>query len=395
LCKDARQVKIIYIIKGGANLDIKRIIQENIEDIKNLRMKLHDNAELSCGEFKTQDIILNFFKDLDISTHILAQTGVVATLNIGEDCIAVRADMDALPVNGVSHVCGHDYHMAVAAGTALVLKKLGFDKCVKFIFQPAEEAEGGALPMINEGVLENPKVKNMIGFHVWPNVKAGTIEVASGPSMGSVDSFDVTFKGKGGHAAMPHLCKNPLYPAMDLIQTMNLKSKIEINPLDSHVITFSSVQCGTAPNVIADDCRVLGTVRTFNNDLRNKIYDDIKAMSLLSAEKYGCNADLDYEFQYPPVISDEAFTRKFIDIAKALIGEENVLPLEKTFAAEDFSFFAERVPSVHFRLGIAEDDKGLYPLHSPHFNASEDAILHGVHIIVNFILSITDFNLAT
>jgi amidohydrolase len=395
LCKDARQVKIIYIIKGGANLDIKRIIQENIEVIKNLRMKLHDNAELSCEEFKTQDIILNFFKDLDISTHILAQTGVVATLNNGEDCIAVRADMDALPVNGVSHVCGHDYHMAVAAGTALVLKKLGFDKCVKFIFQPAEEAEGGALPMINEGVLENPKVKNMIGFHVWPNVKAGTIEVASGPSMGSVDSFDVTFKGKGGHAAMPHLCKNPLYPAMDLIQTMNLKSKMEINPLESHVITFSSLQCGTAPNVIADDCRVLGTVRTFNNDLRNMIYEDIKAMSLLSAEKYGCSSELNYEFQYPPVISNEAFTRRFIDITKALIGEVNVLPLEKTFAAEDFSFFAEKVPSVHFRLGIAKDDKGLYPLHSPHFDASEDAILYGVYIIANFILSITDNNLAT
>lgn len=395
MCKDARQVKIIYIIKGGVNLDIKRIIQENIEDIKNLRMKLHDNAELSNNEFKTQDIILNFFKDLNISTHILAQTGVVATLNSGEDCIAVRADMDALPVNGVSHVCGHDYHMAVAAGTALVLKKLGFDKCVKFIFQPAEETEGGALPMIKEGVLENPKVKNMIGFHVWPNVKAGTIEVAGGASMGSVDSFDITFKGKGGHAAMPHLCKNPLYPAMDLIQTMNLKSRLEINPLDSHVITFTSVQCGTAQNIIADECRVLGTVRTFNNDLRNKIYEDIKAMSTLSAEKYGCSAELNYELQYPPVISDEAFTRTFIDITKALIGEENVLPLEKTFAAEDFSFFAEKVPSVHFRLGIAENEKGLYPLHSPHFDASEDAILHGIYIITNFILSISDKNLAT
>jgi amidohydrolase len=376
-------------------LDIKKIINENIEEIKNLRAILHDNAELSYEEFKTQELILKFFKNIDIPVHTLAHTGVVATLNKGEECIAVRADMDALPVKGVAHVCGHDYHMAVAAGTALVLKRLGFDKCVKFIFQPAEEAEGGAVPMINEGVLENPRVTNMIGFHVWPNVKAGTIEVASGPSMGSVDGFDIAFKGKGGHAAMPHLCKNPLYPAMDLIQTMNLKSKMEINPLDSHVITFSSLQCGTAPNVIADDCRLLGTVRTFNNDLRTKIYEDIKAMSLLSAEKYSCSAELNYEFQYPPVISDEAFTKRFIDITKTLIGEENVLPLEKTFAAEDFSFFAEKVPSVHFRLGIAEGDKGLHPLHSPHFDASEDAILYGIYIITNFILSITDNNLAT
>ena len=394
MCKAAQQVKIIYIIKGGANLDIKRVIKENIEYIKNLRLRLHDNAELSGEEFKTQQLILNFFKDLDISTHTLAETGVVATLNSSAECIAVRADMDALPVKGVSHVCGHDYHMSVAAGTALVLKKLGFDKCVKFIFQPAEEAEGGALPMIKEGVLENPRVTNMIGFHVWPNVKAGTIEVASGASMGSVDGFDITFKGKGGHAAMPHLCKNPLYPAMDLIQTMNFKSRIETNPLDSHVITFSSMQCGNAPNVIAEDCRVLGTVRTFNKDLRNKIYLDIKAMSLLSAEKYGCSSEFNYEFQYPPLISDEAFTKRFIDITKALIGDENVLPLEKTFAAEDFSFFAERVPSVHFRLGIAEDDKGLHPLHSPHFDASDNAIFYGIYIITNFILSITDKNLA-
>jgi hippurate hydrolase len=371
-------------------MDIKKMIEDNLGDIKNLRNKLHHNAELSYEEFKTQQIILDFFKELDIETHTLAGTGVVATLNSSEDCIAVRADMDALPVNGVSHVCGHDYHMAIAAGTALVLKKLAIHKCVKFIFQPAEEAEGGALPMIKEGVLENPEVKNMIGFHVWPNVKVGTIEVTSGPSMGSVDDFKITFKGKGGHAAMPHLCKNPLYPAMDLIETINFKSKIEINPLEAHVITFSSVQCGSAPNVIADECKVMGTVRTFNNDLRNKIYEDIKTAASLSAQKYGCSAEVNYNFQYPPVTSDEAFTRDFIDVTETLIGVENVLPLEKTFAAEDFSFFAERVPSVHFRLGIADAVKGLHPLHSPHFDVSEEAIFNGIYIITNFILSLKD-----
>lgn len=369
-------------------MDIKKVIEENIEYIKKLRIELNNNAELSFNEFKTQKIILNFLKDLNIPSKTLAKTGVAATLNSGEECIAIRADMDALPVNGVSHVCGHDYHMAIVMGTCLILKKIGFDKCVKFIFQPAEEDDGGALPMIKEGVLENPKVKNMIGFHVWPNVNVGTIEVSSGPSMASVDDFKIIFKGNGGHAAMPYLCKNPIYPAMDFIQTMNSKTKMEINPLDSHIITFTSIQCDTAPNVIADECVVLGTVRTFDNDLRNKIYEDIKRISYLSAEKYNCTAELKYNFQYPPLINDEDFTNKFINITKSLIGENNVIPLEKTFAAEDFSFFAQKIPSVHFRLGIADGNKGLYPLHSPYFNVSDDALFHGIDIITNFILSL-------
>ncbi|MBU3146212.1 M20 family metallopeptidase [Clostridium sp. CF012] len=368
-------------------MDIRELIEKNIDAIKDLRKKLNINAELSFEEKKTQGIIIDFLKDLNIDTKVVAKTGVVATLNSGGTCIAIRADMDALPVNGVSHACGHDYHMAIVLGTALILKKLGFDKTVKFIFQPGEETEGGAMPMIKEGVLENPRVKYMIGFHVWPNVPVGTIEVASGASMASVDNFYVRFIGKGGHAAMPHLCKNPLYPAIEFIQSMNIQSRIENNPLDSHIITFASIQCGNVNNVIAGECEVLGTVRTFNSELRNKLHDDILKNTQLSAEKYGCTLEVEYDFQYPPLISNELLTNKFIEITKKLIGVEKVLPLIKTFAAEDFAFFAEKVPAVHFRLGIEEGPKGIHPLHSPDFNASEDAILNGIYIITNFIIS--------
>ena len=370
------------------NLNIKELIEENIDTIKILRQKLNINAELSYHEHKTQSIILDFLKDLDIDTKVLTKTGVVGTLNTGNTCIAVRADMDALPVNGVTHACGHDYHMAIVLGTALILKKLGFDKVVKFIFQPGEEAEGGALPMIKERVLEDPKVNYMIGFHVWPNVKVGNIEVASDASMASVDNFNVSFTGKGGHAAMPHLCKNPIYPAIEFIQSMNIQSQIENNPLDSHIITFASIQCGNTNNVIAEKCEVLGTVRTFNNVLRNKLYEDILKNSQLSSDKYGCQMEMEYDFQYPPLISNKELTNKFIEVTKALIGEDKVLPLEKTFAAEDFAFFAERVPSVHFRLGIEENSIGTSPLHSANFDAAEDTILNGIYIITNFILSI-------
>jgi len=371
-------------------MKLKELILNNIDTIKALRKELHDNAELSYKEYKTQEIITNFLEGIGIPTEQAAVTGVVATLNQGSQCIAVRADMDALPVNGVSHVCGHDYHMAITCGTAFILKKLGYDKAVKFIFQPAEEAEGGADFMIKEGVLENPQVTNMIGFHVWPNVKVGTIEAAPGPSMGSVDEFKITFKGKGGHAAMPHQCKNPMYPAMDFIKAINEKSRMDINPLDSHVINFSSIQCGNAPNVIADECTILGTVRTFNNALRNKIYEMLLQVAGLSAERYGCKAIVKYSFQYPPLVNDRAYTNTFIDITKKLLGEDKVIPLEKTFAAEDFAFFAEKVPSVHFRLGIADEEIGIQPLHSACFNAHEDAIFYGIYVMVNFILSTAD-----
>jgi hippurate hydrolase len=366
------------------------VIEENIEEIKKLWKTLNQNAELAFTEYKTQSIILTFLKDLNMDVQIFAKTGVAAVLNHGEDCIAVRADMDALPVNGISHACGHDYHMAVVLGAALVLKKIGFTKCVKFIFQPAEEGVGGALPMIKEGVLENPRVKNMLGFHVWPNTKVGTIEVSPGPSMASVDDFHITFKGNGGHAAMPDLCRNPIYPAIDLIESMNIKSGIENNPLNSHVVTFSSIQCGNVPNVISDECRILGTVRTFDNTLRNKLYEDLLKSSSLCAEKFGCTAEVEYKFQYPPVISDNELAQDFISVTKSLIGAGNVNPLEKTFAAEDFSFFAEKVPSVHFRLGISDGEKGMYPLHSPNFNASEKSIFYGIYVITNYILSIGD-----
>ncbi|HEY8805213.1 MAG TPA: M20 family metallopeptidase [Clostridium sp.] len=369
-------------------MDIRGLIEKNIDVIKDLRLKLNDNAELAFKEYKTQDIIVEFLKDINIDAKKIAGTGVVATLNSGNNCIAVRADMDALPVNGVSHVCGHDYHMAIVIGTALILKKLGFNKVVKFIFEPGEETTGGAVPMIKAGALINPKVSYMIGFHVWPNVPVGTIEVASNASMASVDDFHVKFIGKGGHAAAPHLCKNPMYPAMEFIQSMNIQSRIENNPLDSHVITFASIQCGNAHNVISEECEVLGTVRTFNNKLRNKLYEDILKNSRLCAEKYGCKVELKYDFQYPPLISDEVLTNKFIDITKKLIGQGNVSPLEKTFAADDFAFFSEKVPSVHFRLGIEDKKKGVHFLHSSSFDASEEAILNGIYIITNFILSL-------
>ncbi|MBI6873890.1 M20 metallopeptidase family protein [Clostridium aciditolerans] len=368
-------------------MKLKEIIRNNMEDIIKLREKLSDNAELSFQEFKTSKIVKDYLEKLDIQTQTVFNTGVVGVLNSGDSCIAIRADMDGLPVNGVSHACGHDYHMAVALGCALVLKEIGFKKCVKFIFQPAEEDTGGAAPMIKEGVLKSPDVAYIIGFHIWPNVEVGKIEVTSGPSMGSVDDFYITFNGKGGHAAMPNLCKNPIYPSIDFIQSMNTKIHTENNPLNSCVLTFSSMNVGNAPNVIADCANLSGTFRTFDNELRAKIKEDIKSLSSLCAKKYNCEVDVRIKDGYPPVVSDKVLTDKFISASKSILGEENVLGLEKTFAAEDFAFFAEKIPSVHFRLGIYDGCRGKSPLHATDFDASDEALYYGIYTTVNFILS--------
>jgi len=368
-------------------MELKKIIQSKLEDIKDIRRTLHENAEVAHEEFKTQKIIMDTLDKLEIRNFKCADTGVIGILNEGEECVAMRADMDALPVNGVSHACGHDYHMSIALGSAMVLKELGYDKCVKFLFQPAEEADGGALPMIKEKALMSPEVKSIIGYHVWPELPVGKIEAEGGPSMGSVDDFHITVKGVGGHAAMPQHCKNPILPAIDIIQSVNLKSRNEIDPLNSHIITFAAISGGTASNVITDKVVLKGTVRTFDNDLRYKLAEMIKDTSKSCTEKYNCEAQVDYFFEYPPLISDYKLSEKFIAETKNILGEESVIPITKTFAGEDFAFFAQEVPSVHFRLGIANGEKGMHPLHSPYFNADEEALFYGIYTVTNFILS--------
>lgn len=377
-------------MKGVRKLNIENVVKSKLEIIKSIRRELNKNAELSFKEYKTSDIIKKYLNESHIETKNCFNTGVIGILNKDESCIGLRADMDALPVNGVSHACGHDFHMAATLGTAIVLKEIGFSKNVKFIFQPGEENTGGALPMINEGVLENPDVKYIIGFHVWPGLPVGKIEAVSGPSMGSVDDFNIEFTGKGGHAAMPYLCKNPIYPAIELIQSFNTKVLTENDPLNPFVLTFASINAGSACNVISDKAKVLGTVRTFNHELRKKMKEDLIKSSEICAEKYNCSVKVKYEDGYPPLINDKGLTEDFISHAKGILGDENVLPLTKSFAAEDFSFFAEKVPSVHFRLGISENELGNEVLHSVNFTGSDNALYYAVILAASFIIKLAD-----
>lgn len=368
---------------------IEDSINKIIPEILDLRKTLHENAEVSLQEFKTQIILMDYLNKNGIENFPCASTGIIGIMNPDDshyEVIAVRADMDALAVNGASHLCGHDYHMAILLGVSRVLKELGFSKKLKLIFQPAEETFGGADRMITAGVLENPKVEKIIGFHVWPGVKVGTIEITGGASMASVNDFEIKFIGKGGHAAFPHKCINPIFPAIEFIQTITSKVSREHDPNNSYVLTFSAINGGEVFNVIASDVTVLGTFRTFDEVLRSDIKNKLEVYAKTFGDIHGCEVEIKYDFAYPPLVSDKNFTEDFIKTAKVALGESNVLPLEKSFAAEDFSFFCEKIPSVHFRLGIDDGTLGSAPLHAPNFSANDNCIFYGISAIVHYLM---------
>lgn len=367
---------------------VENIISKNLSSIINIRKDLHKLAELSFEEFKTQRYIKEYLLNLGIETFEIAKTGVIGILNLSDECIGIRADMDAILVDGKpQHACGHDYHMAIVLGVAKTLVDIGYKKCVKFIFQPAEEGPGGAKKIIEEGGLKNPDVKKLIGFHVWPNLEVGKIEVCRGPIMASVDDFEIEFIGQGGHAAMPELTKNPIYPAIDFITSANNFFSAYAKKITPFHISFSSINSGQTFNVVANTCKVLGTVRTFDKDIQDFIYKNLKRLAEASCEKYSTQLDFKYYFQYPPLINNPLVAEEFIQATSQILEHEHIRTAEKSFTAEDFSFYCNHVPSLYFRLGIKEDKKGINPLHSSQFNASDKCIYFGIWTIVNFLLS--------
>lgn len=369
------------------NLTLTNKLNEKLIDI---RKELNKNAELSFNEFKTQKILSRILSEYNIDHKFIGGTGIVATIgDISNDSkvIAVRADMDALPVNGASHLCGHDYHMTVALGTALLLKETNFQHPVKFLFQPGEEGGGGAVKLIEEGALKGPDVDTIIGFHVWPNVPVGSIEITAEASMASVDDFFIDFKGVGGHAATPERCINPLYASIDFIEKIE---KFKKSLQGKYVLTIGGIGGGERANIISENSRVFGTFRTFDNEIRNKIKNFIETTISEVSKIHNVDGKITYDYPYPPLIPNKIATEKFKNFAIKLLGEDKVSHAIPTYAAEDFSYFCDEslgVKGVHFRLGIEEDTKGTYPLHSPNFSASDKCIKTGVNLLASYLTS--------
>lgn len=373
------------------------------------RRQLHQKPELGFKEKLTAEFIKNKLQEWDIKHQTgIAQTGIVAVIKgtnpnsksliQNPKSLAIRADMDALPIHeqnevsyrsqhdGLMHACGHDGHTAIALGTACYLQQHrdDFAGTVKIIFQPAEEGPGGAKPMIEAGVLKNPDVDAIIGLHLWNNLPLGTVGVRPGALMAAVESFDCTIFGKGGHGAMPHQTVDSVVVAAQIVNALQTIVARNVNPIDSAVVTIGELHAGTKRNVIADTARMSGTVRYFNPTLAGFFKARIEQIISGICQSYSANYDLNYWSLYPAVINDPRMAELVRLVAEEVVETPlGVVPECQTMGAEDMSFFLQEVPGCYFFLGSANSAKDLaYPHHHPRFDFDETALAMGVEIFV-------------
>ena len=369
-------------------------------EVIDIRRHLHQNPELSFAEYQTSAFVKSQLNALGIQWSPMADTGVVGILKgdkPSESVIALRADMDALPIieandvsyksqnEGVMHACGHDVHTSSLLGVAKILTalKAEFGGTVKLIFQPAEEKlPGGASVMIKEGVLENPKPQAVIGQHVMPLIDAGKIGIRSGKYMASTDELYVTVKGKGGHGAQPQQNIDPvLITSHIIIALQQIVSRIA-DPKLPTVLSFGKVIANGATNIIPNEVKLEGTFRTMDETWRAEAHKRMKKMAEGIAESMGGSCDFNIVNGYPFLVNEEKLTAKVRECAVDYLGEENVLDIDIWMAAEDFAYYSQVSDACFYRLGIRNEEKGITSsVHTPTFNIDESALKTSVGLM--------------
>ncbi|MFC1483846.1 M20 family metallopeptidase [Candidatus Neomarinimicrobiota bacterium] len=366
------------------------------------RRHLHQHPELGFQEVETARYILEQIKGADIEIrHPVAKTGLVAVMQNGDGpCIALRADMDALPIqetgdvpyksvnDGVMHACGHDGHMAILIGTLLALDQNRdlWRGTIKFIFQPAEEGEGGAEHMIKEGVLKDPDVEAIFGLHLWNYQTFGTIGVKPGPVLASADSFEITVKGVGGHGAMPQGTVDAVQVSAQLIIALQSIISRNLDPLQPGVVTIGQIQGGSAFNIIADSVSLKGTTRAYRPEDQQLIHARLQEICGGIAATYGAEINIEYRDSYPPTINDPAMTEI---AAKAVrrVYEAGLGDPYLTMGGEDMAFYLREVPGCFLFLGSAKPQHkpSDVPHHCSHFDFDERALALGASIFVELV----------
>lgn len=380
-----------------------RALADSWEDMAiDIRRMLHRIPETQFNELKTSGYICSVLDTLSIpyKKGYAGGTGIVAEIyGTGEGkCVALRADIDALPVNeetnlpfaseheGFMHACGHDAHMAIALYTAFILNELkaSFKGCVKILFQPAEEGDGGAEIMIEEGVLENPSVDVCIGGHVMSEYETGKIIYKKGSLMSSPDNFEVVIKGTGGHGAYPEKCVNPIVVASDAVKKLTALTDSNV----PRVVTVCTIEGGSCPNVIPSEVKITGTARTFTRQSREEVTRLIEERVREVCDEYLCGYDYKYIPLYPALINDDEITEEFSISAAKIVGEENVMPTHQvSMAGDDFSYFAASVPSTYVHIGCRSADASeIYPIHNPKFTVDETCLKTAAMCYCQFIL---------
>ena len=376
-------------------VDIRQLVSEHKELVINTRRDLHRIPETAYTEKKTSAYVAEYLnrEGLEVQTGI-ATYGVVALLKTGRPgpTLLLRADMDALPVTeetglsfastheGVMHACGHDAHVAMVLVAASVLNRIKdeLNGTIKFLFQPAEEGPGGAKPMIDAGVLENPKVDFSIGCHIWPEIPEGTIGVRSGPFMAAMDRFDIKIIGRGGHGAMPHMCVDALEVGTQVVNALQRISSRHLNPLEPAVVTVGMFQAGTAFNIIPGDAKLSGTTRTFNLDIWNSWEERLEKVVRGVCESMGAQFELVFAKGYPPTINNDAMAEVIRRCAQQTVGKDNVVEPERTMGGEDMSYFLQQSKGCFYVLGAGRQE--FTPVHNPRFDFNEDVLAFGVEV---------------
>ncbi len=373
-------------------IDFKRWVQEQREEIIETRRALHRIPEVGFCEKKTSAFVAEHLNKMGLRVKTgIAKTGVVGLLEGGDKgkTLMIRADMDALKVEeetglpfasthpGVMHACGHDAHMAMALAAANILSKTkgALKGNIKFLFQPAEEGPGGAKPMIEEGVLENPQVDYVIGCHLHDAME-GTIGVKAGRILAANDRFELKIIGKGGHGGMPHLCLDPIDVGVQVINALQRICSRQINPLSPVVLTVTSFHAGSSFNVIPGEAEMWGTTRTFDRAIWDSWQERMERIIKGICEATGARYELKYTRGYPPTVNHEALLEIVLRCAAEVVGEENVFEPEPIMAGDDVAFFLEKVPGFFFFLGVGHENAA--PLHNSRFDFNEEMLLNGV-----------------
>lgn len=381
----------------SVELKIKTLARQYATEFTEVRRHLHAHPELSYQEHATSAFLQQKLQAFGIPFTIKATTGIVGIIegrNPQSRVIALRGDMDALPIKeennvsyrsqneGVMHACGHDVHTTCLLGAAKILNELKdeWEGTVKLIFQPGEEKNpGGASIMIAEGVLDNPRPQGIFGLHVHPGLDAGLLSFRKGRVMASADEIYITIRSKGGHAAAPHLTADTILIASQLIVSLQQIISRNNNPLSPSVLSICSFQGGHTTNVIPSEVKLMGTFRAMDEEWRFKAHDLIRKQTVGLVEAMGAEVDLHIDIGYPTVDNDPELTEKGWSLAKAYMGETNVQETEMRMGAEDFGYYTQAIPGCFFRLGVRNEARGIvHNVHTPRFDVDENAIEIGM-----------------
>lgn len=383
----------------------------DLSEFVSIRRDIHAHPELSNEENRTSLLVRDKLElwGLDVN-YGLGGTGVVGTLRSGtsERSIGLRADMDALPITEendfyyrsieaeVMHACGHDGHTAMLLGAACQLSKSpDFNGIVHFIFQPAEESGSGAKSMMNDGLFEKFPCEAIFGLHNWPDIEVGTFAVRTGAMMASCNEFKITVNGKGAHAALPHQSVDPIFATIQIANGLQGIITRRKNPIESAVLSITKIVAGNATNVIPDTALIAGTVRTFDNELLDKIESAMRDISLLTASAHGCTVEFEFVRQSPATINEVEKTKAAIEAMKEVVGIDNIkLDIAPTMGAEDFSYMLEELPGCYAFIGNSAKNnintnlaKNNCNLHNPNYDFNDDAIPIGISYWVKLVES--------